>query len=143
MVIRHYKDLFAWQLGQDLKLEVYRILRSSKEAWGDFGYRRQVVDAVRSVPANVAEGFRRCSPGDFMRFLDYSMGSLGEIETHLRDGVDLGYFTADRCQSAFRLARRCGKACNGLKQSQAVYQERLRQQKRKDPQRPPRTPRQS
>ena len=125
MVARHYKELFAWQLAEELKLEVYGMIRSSKAAWADFAYRRQVLRAVRSVPANLAEGFRRCSPGDFMRFLDYSMGSLGETETHLLDGVDLGYFSADRCQKAWRLARRCGKACNGLKQSQRRYLDQL------------------
>ena len=131
MGVRHYKELFAWQLGEELKREVYRILRSSTEAWRDYGYRRQVVEAMRSVPANVAEGFRRCSPADFMRFLDYSMGSLGETETHLLDGIDQGYFAADDCQKAFRLAARCGKACNRLKQSQARYLEERKARQRK------------
>ena len=126
MGVSHYKELFAWQLGQELKLEVYRLLRSSPEAWRDFGYRKQIVDALRSVPSNVAEGFRRRSPGDFMRFLDYSMGSIGEIETELIDGIQLSYFTDSDCRKAFSLASRCGKACNRLKQSQARYLAQLK-----------------
>ena len=39
--------------------------------------RNQLLDAASSVPANLVEGFRRYSPGEFPRFIDYSLASLG------------------------------------------------------------------
>jgi four helix bundle protein len=128
--VPHYRELFAWQTGQAFKLEVYRIVRSSKDAFGNFKYRSQIFDAARGVPANVAEGFRRCSPGDFARFLDYSISGIAEAEEDLRDGIHLGYFAAAECEAAFRLAYRCSRACIRLKQSQLKYLEELRKTRR-------------
>ncbi len=36
-----------------------------------------------AIPANMAEGHGREAPGDFVRFLRISQGSLQELETHL------------------------------------------------------------
>jgi four helix bundle protein len=139
MGVRHYKELFAWQTGQAFKLEVYRIVRSSNEAFRSLKYRSQIFDAARGVPANIVEGFRRCSPGDFARFLDYSISSLAEAEEDLHDGIHLGYFPASECQAAFKLAFRCNRACIRLKQSQIKYLNDLRESHRAKPRRPPRT----
>jgi four helix bundle protein len=139
MGVRHYKELFAWQTGQAFKLEVYRIVCTSKHASRNFRYRDQIFDAARGVPANIVEGFRRCSPGDFARFLDYSIASLGEAEEDLHDGIHLHYFPAAECQTAFSLAFRCHRACVRLKQSQIRYLNELRAHRRAKPKRPPRT----
>lgn len=48
------------------------------------GLRNQLLRAVDSVPANVAEGARRASRGDFARFLRIALGSADEAGTHLR-----------------------------------------------------------
>jgi four helix bundle protein len=121
MVVRQYRDLFAWQTAEGFKLEVYRIIKESVLVQSDYKFRSQILEAARSVPSNITEGFLRCSPGDFMRFLDYAVASLGEAERRLHDGIQLGYFPASACQEAFRFARRCAKACVRLKQSQVRY----------------------
>jgi hypothetical protein len=64
------------------------------------------------------EGFLRFSVGDFKRFLDYSLGSLGEAEGRLEDGIQLGYFDRGSCENAFRFAKRCLAATIRLKRSQ-------------------------
>ena len=121
MVARRYQELIAWQLGERLKREIFRIVRSSREAQADLRFKSQILEAARSVPGNIAEGFLRCSPGDFTRFLDYSIASIGEGESRLKDGADLGYFPESDCATAFKLARRCLTACVRLKQSQIEY----------------------
>ncbi|HVQ41065.1 MAG TPA: four helix bundle protein [Vicinamibacterales bacterium] len=135
MGVRHYKELFAWQTGQAFKLEVYRLVGSSKGASRNFRYRDQILDAARGVPASIVEGFRRCSPGDFARFLDYSIASLAEAEEDLHDGIRLDYFPAAECQPAFKLAFRCNRACVRLKQSQIRYLNDLRERRRTKPRR--------
>jgi len=121
MVVRRYQDLIAWQLGERLKLDIFRIVLSSKKAQTDLRFTSQILEAARSVPGNIAEGFLRCSPGDFIRFLDYSIGSIGESERRLHDGSHLNYYAIEECAGAFKLARRCLTACIRLKQSQIRY----------------------
>ena len=121
--VKRYRGLWAWQTGDRFKLQVFGLVRSSPEASRDFKFRDQLREAARSVPANIAEGFLRFSPGDLMRFLDYAIASLGEAELHLRDGIQLGYFEPEECEEAFVLARRCTTATIRLKQSQKRYLE--------------------
>jgi four helix bundle protein len=124
MVVSHYRDLIAWQLAEKFKAEVVRLVRSSPEALKNFHYRDQVINAAASVTANLVEGFLRFSPGDFRRFIDYSLASLGEVESRLRDGILIGYFRAPDCADAFKLARRCLTASIRLKQSQRLFMTR-------------------
>ncbi len=48
-----------------------------------YGLRTQMNNAVISIPANIAEGSSRRSPKDYVRFLEYSLGSAYELETHV------------------------------------------------------------
>jgi four helix bundle protein len=40
--------------------------------------------------SNIAEGFHRNSKKDFMRFLDYSRGSIAETLSHCHVALDQG-----------------------------------------------------
>jgi four helix bundle protein len=121
MAVRRPQDLIAWQLGEAFKVEVFRLVLRSPEARSAVRFKSQILDAASSVPSNIREGFLRCSPGDFARFLDYAIGSVGETEQRLLDGIQLGYFAPNDCQHAFTLARRCLTASVRLKQSQLRY----------------------
>jgi four helix bundle protein len=121
MAVSNYRDLIAWQLAAEFRAEVIRLLRGSQEAWRNVRFRDQLVDAASSVPANLAEGFRRFSPREFCKFIDYSLASLAESEERLITGVELGYFTREECSPAFQLARRCLTAAIRLKQSQRRF----------------------
>ena len=118
MVVRHYKDLIAWQLAERFKVEIFGLLQASSRASEDRIYTEQLTAAASSVTSNITEGFLRFSPGDFKRFLDYALGSLGEAEGRLADGIQLGYFDATSCEQAFRFAKRCLVATVRLKKSQ-------------------------
>jgi four helix bundle protein len=121
MAVARYQDLIAWQLADQFKSEVFRLVKSSTEASRNLKYRNQLLDAACSVTSNLVEGFRRFSPGEFPRFIDYSLASLGETEQRLQDGIALGYFTAQECAGAFQLARRCLTASVRLKHSQRRF----------------------
>ncbi len=121
MAVRKYQDLIAWQVGQAFKVEVMRLVQRSEGAQRDFKFRSQLIEATRGVPGNLIEGFLRYAPREFARFLGISIGSLGEAENHLRDGILLGYFIEAECGEAFRLARRCLTASVRLKRSQQRF----------------------
>lgn len=117
---RHYKELIAWQLADQFKAEVFKLVRASQWASTDRPYAEQLTDAASSTAHNIAEGFLRFGPREFRRFLDYALGSLVEAEGRLEDGIQLGYFDRASCQTAFRLAKRCFVATLRLKRSQRV-----------------------
>jgi len=105
-------------LADEFKQEVFAILQGSPSAMRELRFRGQLVESARSVTSNIAEGFVRFSRSQFRYYLDIALASLVEAENHLRDGVLLGYWTADRCATALRLGKRCFKATIRLKQSQ-------------------------
>ena len=48
-----------------------------------FGLRSQMTAAVISIPSNIAEGSSRRSKKDYVKFLEYSLGSAYELETQV------------------------------------------------------------
>ena len=117
MGVRRYRDLYAWQLADAFCAEVNRLIELSGAARLDTRYRDQLLGAAESVAGNVAEGFLRFSSADFSRFLSYALGSLGEAESRLRNGVRRGYFHASEIAAAETLARRALTAIVRLKRS--------------------------
>jgi four helix bundle protein len=126
MGVHRYRDLIAWQLAEEFKREVLTIVNGSSLAKEDLRFRSQLLECSRAVSKDIAEGFLRFSPGYFISFLDYALGSLGEAERRLIDGVELKYFSELECQEARRFAKRCMVATIRLKQSQV----RRRQEQR-------------
>jgi four helix bundle protein len=118
---RHYKELIAWQLAQQFTTEVFALVQTSQRASNDRPYAEQLTGAASSVAHNIAEGFLRFGPREFKRFLDYALGSLGEAESRLEDGIQLGYFDRVSCENAFRFAKRCLVAAVRLKRSQRDF----------------------
>ena len=121
MGVQRYQDLIAWQMADSFKQEVFRLVFESRGASSDLRYRGQLFAAAQSVGANIAEGFLRNSPGDFRRFLSIGLGSLGEAEGRIRDGIQLAYFAPAACEPAFRFARRAAMASVRLKESQLAF----------------------
>ena len=51
----------------------------------EFRLKGQLLDAGRSIPAHIAEGFaKRRSQAEFRRFLEMAIGSSDEAVTHIR-----------------------------------------------------------
>ena len=75
--ISHFQQLKAWQEAHKLVLMVYRI---TKEFPRDerFGLVAQMRRAAASIPANIAEGFKRRGMQDKIRF--YNIASARDQE---------------------------------------------------------------
>ena len=70
-----FRDLIVWQKAHAFVLQVYTATRSfPKEE--SYGLSAQFRRAAVSVPANIAEGFRKHSKQDKARFLNISEGSF-------------------------------------------------------------------
>jgi hypothetical protein len=73
--VRRYEDLFAWQLADQFKQEVSRLIELSQKASRNYAYRDQLLNAASDVSKDISEGFVRCSPLVFASFLNYALGS--------------------------------------------------------------------
>jgi four helix bundle protein len=56
-----------------------------------YGLTQQLKRAAVSVPANIAEGFRKRSRADKARYMNIAQGSLEETRYYLILAQDLGY----------------------------------------------------
>ena len=85
-----FQDLLVWQKAHTLVLAVYKLtsLFPREEL---FGLTSQMRRSAVSVPANIAEGFKRRGRGDKVRILNIAEGSLEELRYFLILAHDLGY----------------------------------------------------
>lgn len=87
---RNVQDLLVWQKAHQIVLLVYSVTANFPST-ETFGLVSQVRRAAVSVPANLAEGFKRRSPADKARFVNIAQGSLEEVKYYLDLARDLGY----------------------------------------------------
>ncbi|MBO4593718.1 MAG: four helix bundle protein [Bacteroidaceae bacterium] len=89
-----FKDIVAWQKAHQLVLNVYKATANFPE-YEKFSLASQFQRAVVSIPANIAEGYRKDGIGDKLRFLNISQGSLEECRYYVILSKDLGYISED------------------------------------------------
>ncbi len=87
---RIFEDLIVWQKAHEFVLTVYRFTGSfPKEE--TYGLVSQLRRAAVSIPANIAEGFKRRQKPDKARFMNMAQGSLEECRYYLILARDLKY----------------------------------------------------
>ena len=87
---RTFRDLVVWQKAHQFVLAVYAFTATFPKS-ETYGLSVQTRKAAVSIPANIAEGFRRRGKADKIRFLNISEGSLEESRYYLILSQDLGY----------------------------------------------------
>lgn len=87
---RTFQDLLVWQKAHEFVLEVYA-LTAAFPKHETYGLSLQMRRAAVSIPANIAEGFRRRGKADKARFLNIAEGSVEECRYFLILAKDLGY----------------------------------------------------
>jgi four helix bundle protein len=109
--IKHFRQLDAWQEAHRLVLAVYTTTRGfpSEEK---FGLVSQMRRAAVSIPANIAEGFKRRGIQDKIRFYNIAEGSLEEVKYFLLLAKDLDYISSN--EELFAQAETVGRLLNGL-----------------------------
>ncbi len=85
-----FKDLIVWQKAHQFVLAVYRLTKDfPKEEI--YGLTQQFRRAAISIPANIAEGFKKRTKADKARLMNIAQGSLEECRYYLILTGDLGY----------------------------------------------------
>ncbi|MEO8710819.1 MAG: four helix bundle protein [Parafilimonas sp.] len=109
MNYRGYKDLECYKQGRELRIFVSNLAKKfpSQEK---FLLTAQILDASRSVTANIAEGYGRFTYNDTRNFFIISRGSVTETMERLSTAFDENYIIADelktgeeKCELVFKL----------------------------------------
>ena len=85
-----FRDLVAWQKAHEFVLRVYALTANFPQR-ETYGLTSQMRRAAVSIPANIAEGFRRRGRADKARFLNIAQASLEESHYYLILAQDLQY----------------------------------------------------
>jgi four helix bundle protein len=111
--IKSFRDLYAWQEGHKLVLQIYAATKSFPGV-EIYGLTSQMKRAAVSITFNIAEGFGKKSYKDKLRYYVISHGSLLEIENQLAIATDLGYLPRTLFDDISHHSERVHKILNAL-----------------------------
>lgn len=92
--IDSFQELDVWKEAHKLVLMVYRITREFPNE-EKFGLVTQMRRAAVSIPANIAEGFKRRGVQDKIRFYNTAESSLEELKYYFVLSKDLDYISSN------------------------------------------------
>ncbi|MBQ8096567.1 MAG: four helix bundle protein [Prevotella sp.] len=89
-----FESVIAWQKAHAFALLAYRASQKFPVT-ERFGLCDQFQRAAVSISANIAEGYKKLSKADKLRFFNIAQGSLEECRNYILLVRDLGYITLD------------------------------------------------
>ena len=107
-----FKDIKAWQFAHQFVIDVYKHTREFPET-ERFGLCSQFQRAAVSIAANIAEGYKKLSRADKLRFYNIAQGSLEECRYYVLLSKDLGYITEEHYNILFNTVEETSKLLNG------------------------------
>lgn len=87
---KRFQDLIVWQKAHQFVLSVYRYTAAFPKS-EIYGLTSQFRRAAVSIPANLAEGFKKRTKPDKVKFLNIAQGSLEECRYYLILAKDLEF----------------------------------------------------
>jgi len=104
-----FEDLEIWQLARELANEIFLTYINSEEFSKDYKLKDQINGSSGSVMDNIAEGFERSGRNEFINFLSYSKGSVGEVKSQLYRALDRKYISQEQFGRLYKKAEDIGK----------------------------------
>ena len=92
-----FEQLIVWQKAHQFVLGVYRLTENFPRN-ETYGLTSQLRRAAVSIPANIAEGFKKRGRADKVRFMNIAQGSLEECRYYLILTKDLDYGDTTKLQ---------------------------------------------
>ncbi|MDR0872282.1 MAG: four helix bundle protein [Prevotellaceae bacterium] len=106
-----FTDLRMWQKAHQFVLATYKISENFPKH-ELFGLVSQLRRAAVSIPANIAEGYKRKGKNEKLRFFNISQGSLEECRYFLILSKDLNYINTEQYQYLINQLEETSKALN-------------------------------
>ncbi|MBQ2511007.1 MAG: four helix bundle protein [Bacteroidales bacterium] len=106
-----FQNIVAWQKAHQFVLLVYRATKAYPD-FEKFGLCSQFQRAAVSIPANIAEGYKKISRADKLRFYNIAQGSLEECRYYIILSKDLGYINENDYELLAISIEECSKTLN-------------------------------
>lgn len=87
---KSFQDLIVWQKAHQFVLSIYLFSNNFPKS-EIYGLTSQIRRASISIPANIAEGFKKKTKPDKARFMNIAQGSVEECRYYLILAKDLEY----------------------------------------------------
>ena len=110
-VTYNFQNVIAWQKAHAFVLQVYRATRSFPKD-EKFCLVPQFRRAAVSIEANIAEGYKKLSKADKLRFMNISQGSQEECRDYIILSRDLGYLQPNDFQLLHDMLEESSKFLN-------------------------------
>ena len=112
-----FENIVAWQKAHQFTCLVYKITRNFPEE-EKFGLTSQFRQAAVSIGANIAEGYKKLSKADKLRFFNISEGSIAECRNYIILSRDLNYVNNEQYCELFYSIEEASKLltayCKGI-----------------------------
>ena len=87
---KSFEDLIVWQKSHKFVIAIYKLTNKFPDS-EKYGLISQIRRSAVSIPANIAEGFKRRGKADKARFMNIAQASLEESRYYLILAGDIGY----------------------------------------------------
>ena len=110
---KSFNELIVYQKAFEVAMEIYRLSKSFP-AEERYSLTSQIRRSAISIPVNIAEGWGRESPKNYLQFLRNSRGSLFELETLILISDDMKYIESEKSNNLHSEIDEIGKMLNSL-----------------------------
>ena len=118
-----FENIIAWQKAHAFVLLVYRVTKNFPKD-ESFGLTSQFRRAAVSIEANIAEGYKKLSKADKLRFFNISQGSLEECRDYIILSRDLNFLQKGEfealCISIEEASKLLNAYCKGVINNSAI-----------------------
>ena len=117
---KSFEELLVWQKAHSFVLRVYRLTSEFPKS-EQFGLTSQFRRAAVSIPANIAEGYKKKGKPDKLRFFNKAQGSLEECRYYIILSRDLNYISdkdaKELTSELIEVSELLNSYCNAIAQS--------------------------
>jgi len=118
--VQRFEDLEVWKKAREICKYISQLTQKDHFS-RDFSLKDQIRRSSGSVMDNIAEGFERGGNKEFVNFLTYSKGSIGEVRSQSYRAYDYNYINEEELNillaNSNSLSERLGKFISYLKNS--------------------------
>lgn len=105
-----FEKLDCWKEACRIAVDVCKLL----EGCSNFSFKDHIQRTAVSISSNIAEGFERGSPKEFVRFLYIAKGSAGELRTQVYIAGRLNYIEMGACDDLIKRCRHISSMIQNL-----------------------------
>ncbi len=108
--MKSFEDLRIWQEARVFTNQIYDLTDNMR----DFGFKDQIQRAAVSVMNNIAEGFDYGSDAMFIKYLDISKASCGEVKSMLYLAEDRKFCSQEKANELREKAKSISSGIHAL-----------------------------